>query len=953
MSTLNVNNYKLASLPDDPIQMQTYRLQNGMTLYMSVNPSEARIYTNIVVRSGSKQDPADTTGLAHYMEHMLFKGTSKIGTVDWEKEKALLEKISDLFEQHRATEDAEERAKIYQQIDQFSAEAAKYIAPNEYDRLTSAIGAKATNAYTWVDQTVYVNDIPANELSRWMELESERFRMMALRLFHTELETVYEEFNISQDKDFRKANNAIRSALFPHHPYGTQTTIGSPQHLKNPSHLKIQEYFKTYYVPNNMGIMLAGDFDPQEAVALAEQFFGNYQASELPPFKSKTPEKLDQPIVREVYGQEAPYIELAWRLEGSQTDDPFMASFIRHLLYNQQAGLLDTHLNQAQKVLDSEAWVWTYQDYSVLGLYGKARNGQSLDEVKDLLLQQIENLKEGAFEDWLMEAVINELKLYDIKATESNHARINAMTNTFILGVSWEKYVRRIEWLSQLSKEDVTAFAKNKLHAGHVVLYKRQGEDPNVIKVEKPPISPVQLNRKLSSEYARQFLAKKTTPLKPVFVDFEEKIQREKLQSGIELAYVYNGLNSLFRLDFIFDMGKNSSKELSIALLYLPYLGTSKYSPSEFQQELFRLGLALDISCYEDRAYLTISGLEENIWQGVQLLEHLIQDVQADETILENIISDILVKRTNAKQNRNYILRTAMLNYARYGAMSAFTDRFSEEQLKKLTAEQLCTLIKKLFRFEHRIYANVQLPQNTVVAKLNELHRVTAKPHAPLPNKSYEQLPTEQDEVLFLDFPIVQVDVLMSSRITSQFDLDIYCMRDLFNEYFGMGLSSIVFQEIRESRAFAYSTYAVLTAPRKQSQGHFFQAYLGTQPDKLRDAVGSMQEIIRQMPVAKAQIENARHSILRKMESERLTDRKIFWEAQAVKELGFSHDLAQDVYQRLQHTTADELFAFYQQHIQQRPFTYLILGDQKRLDMSYIQSLGTFKRLSLEDVFGY
>ena len=261
-------------IPGDPLNTKIHQLRNGLTLFLSVNKREPRIFTNIVVRAGSKQDPADTTGLAHYMEHMLFKGTSRIGALDWERESAYLEQISELYEQHRATTDAEARRRIYQQIDELSFEAAKLVAPNEYDRLLGAIGAKDTNAYTSVDQTVYLNDIPANELARWMELESERFRMMALRLFHTELETVYEEFNISQDQDTRKVNKLIREALFPNHPYGTQTTIGTAEHLRNPSQQKIQAFFRTYYVPNNMAIVLSGDFDPEEAVALAERHFG-------------------------------------------------------------------------------------------------------------------------------------------------------------------------------------------------------------------------------------------------------------------------------------------------------------------------------------------------------------------------------------------------------------------------------------------------------------------------------------------------------------------------------------------------------------------------------------------------------------------------------------------------------------------------------------------------------
>lgn len=946
-------NYQTYSVENDSLNVQIYQLANGLTLYLSVNKTEARIHTNIAVRAGSKNDPSDTTGLAHYMEHMLFKGTSKIGTIDWDREKELIDQISNLFEQHRQTTDEVKRKEIYAQIDLLSSKAAQYISPNEYDRLTTAIGAKGTNAYTWLDQTVYVNNIPANELERWMELESERFKMMALRLFHTELETVYEEFNISQDKDFRKANNAIRQALFPKHPYGTQTTLGSAQHLKNPSLKKIQAFFKTYYVPNNMGIMLAGDFDPQEAIALAEKYFGNYQSSDFPTFSHLEQPAIKHPIIKEVTGREAAYVELAWRLNGSQTDDPMMASLIRYLLYNDQAGLLDANLNQKQLVLESEAWSWTYADYSVLGLFGKAREGQSLEEVKDLLLHEIQKIKNGEFEDWLLEAVLNEIKIYDIKATESNNARINAMTNTFILGIPWKKYVSRVDWLKAVTKEDIVAFAKANIHDGYVLLYKQQGEDDHIIKVEKPTITPVELQRDNLSDFAKQFLTKKTLPLKPEFVNFKEKIQTTSLSSGIQLDYVYNPNNSLFRLDYILDMGKTSSKALSIALLYAPYLGTTTYSPSDFQKELFRLGLSLDIICYEDRAYLTISGLEENFEKGLQLMEHFIYHLKADQEKLDNIVSDILIKRENAKKNRNFILKNAMMSFARYGAHSSFTDRFSEEELKSLKAEDLTQWITDIPSYEHRIYYFGQNSLETVTKVLEQNHSSSNNRKARIPKTVYEQLPTTKNTVLFLDFPIVQVDVMLSSKLTNSFELDIYCMRELFNEYFGLGLSSVVFQEIREARAFAYSTYAMIGAPREKAMGHYFQAYVGTQPDKLQDAVSALQQIIQDMPVSTAQIENARHSLMRKIESERLTDRKVFWEAQAVQQLGYDRDLAQDVYHQLENYTVQDILDFYKKYVQNQHFTYLILGDKKRLDMDFIQSLGEFKELTLTEVFGH
>lgn len=942
------------AIANDPLQVKIYTLQNGLKLYLSVNRHEPRIFTNIAVRSGSKQDPSETTGLAHYMEHMLFKGTSRIGALDWETEKVLLQKISDLYEQHRKTTDEETRRAIYAEIDRVSGEAAQLVAANEYDKLVSAIGAKDTNAYTWVDQTVYVNDIPANELERWMQLESERFSMMALRLFHTELETVYEEFNISQDRDFRKVYNALRESLFPSHPYGTQTTIGKSEHLKNPSHVNIQWYFSTYYVPNNMAIVLAGDFDPDEVVALAERYWGSYEPKTLPPFNCEEQPSFSQPVRREVLGQEAPHVELAWRLAGSATDEPLMLSLIKGLLYNDQAGLLDTDLNQQQLVLESEAWGWFYADYSVLGLFGKPREGQTLEEVEQLMLQVVTRLQKGDFDNWLIEAVINNMRLSQTKAWEQNRHRAEAMTTAFILDINWQRYVDRLQWMRNVTKQQIVDFANERLRAdNYAVVYKRQGTDPTVVKVDKPPITPVALQRDTESDFARNFLQFTSPRLQPHFVDFDTRIQTLKLAGGITLDYVQNEDNDLFRLDFVFEMGKSSDLLMSLALQYLPYLGTSRYSATELQKEFFRLGLAFDVFTHEHRTYISLNGLESSFEEGLQLVEHVLSDVRPDEQALRNVVADILTTRENNKRDRNVVLRDALGSYARYGAHSPFTYRLSEEALKTINPVELVRIIQSLISFEHNIYFYGNRPAQEAATLLERYHQAPAVRQPVLPNKHFPQLPTESDKVYFLDFPIVQTDVMLLSRGTPFFNLEEHLMRELYNEYFGYGLSSIVFQEIRESKALAYATYAYYSSPRRKDHSHYLQAYVGTQPDKLSDALPAMFNIIEQMPVVEAQIESARQSLIKQIESERIPPANIYWEALSNWDLGHDGDLRRPLYHRMKETTVSDFLQFHQNYVKGRSFHLILMGSREQIDLSYLDNFGELEELTLDDVFGY
>src|SRR5690606_26538161 len=253
-----------------------------LKIYLSQIKDEPRIQTHIVVRTGSNNDPEDNTGLAHYLEHMLFKGTSKIGTVDWEKESKLLKQISDLYEEHKKETNPEAKIAIYKKIDELSFEASKYAVPNEYDKLISSVGASGTNAHTWYDETIYHNNIPSNELERWLVIEADRFSELVLRLFHTELETVYEEFNRAQDNDSRLVSYAMAEALFPDSHYGTQTTLGSSEHLKNPSMEAIHNYFDEYYVANNMSVVLVGDFEFENAYDLVNKHFGKYKKQAEP-----------------------------------------------------------------------------------------------------------------------------------------------------------------------------------------------------------------------------------------------------------------------------------------------------------------------------------------------------------------------------------------------------------------------------------------------------------------------------------------------------------------------------------------------------------------------------------------------------------------------------------------------------------------------------------------------
>ena len=251
---VQAKDYKYVTVSGDMMQTRIYTLDNGLRVYLSVNPEKPRIQTYIAVRTGSKNDPAETTGLAHYLEHLMFKGTKQFGTNNPTAEAPLLDQIEQRYEAYRKLTDPAARKQAYHEIDSVSQVAAQYFIPNEYDKLMAAIGAEGTNAYTSNDVTCYTEDIPSNEIDNWAKIQADRFQNMVIRGFHTELEAVYEEYNIGLTSDSRKLFAALCKMLWPNHPYGTRTTIGTQEHLKNPSITNIKNYFNKWYRPNNVAI---------------------------------------------------------------------------------------------------------------------------------------------------------------------------------------------------------------------------------------------------------------------------------------------------------------------------------------------------------------------------------------------------------------------------------------------------------------------------------------------------------------------------------------------------------------------------------------------------------------------------------------------------------------------------------------------------------------------------
>ena len=944
---IDSNGYDYQTIENDPNGVRIYELKNGLKVFLAQNFDAPRIQTYIPVRTGSNNDPADNTGLSHYLEHMMFKGTSKIGTQNWTKEKELLDQIEALYEVHKAEQDPEKKKAIYQQIDEVSQEASKFAIANEYDKLISSLGATNTNAHTWLDETVYKNTIPSNELERWLQIEKERFSELTLRLFHTELESVYEEFNRAQDNDGRLVNYALMELLFPTHPNGQQTTLGKAEHLKNPSMKAIYKYFSDFYVPNNYAMVLVGDLDFDKTIQLIESYFGTFDYKELPKKERIVEEPISGVKSLTVKSPTIPRVQMAWRTDDYGTREAMLADIVANILSNKgEAGLLDLNVNQTQTALYAQAFSVGFKQYGYFSAVIVPNETQTLDDGIALIQEQLELIKKGEFPDWLIPAIIKDFKIQRAKAWETADGLATNLYDVYIKGRTWTQELEEMDLYEQITKEEVVAFANAFLKDNYVVVYKEKGENENLIRVDNPGITPIALNRDAQSEFLTEFLKGKGEDVEPQFVDYKEMVKETAVKDK-KVSFVKNSYNDIAQLHFIFPFGSDNDKELALATQVLQYLGTDKYSAEELRQEFYKLGISNDFRTALDELKITISGLEENIPAGLDLLWHWLTNAKPDQEAYDKYVQTIFESREAGKKDKTRIMNM-LVNYAKLGPFSRYTNVVSADRLQEIKAEEMVGKMNDLVKMPYEIFYYGTTMEG--VEKMLEPYVQNATVFAGEP--TYYPEPETANNVFFVNYDMVQMEMSKIARI-KPVDVSEFGIINVFNEYFGRGLSSIVFQEMRESKSLAYSAYVSYGTAPDLGRNNYIRTYIGTQPDKLKVAIDTLDELMQDLPQVELQFENAKNANLTQIATSRITRTNFYFNTLNLRRLGIYHDYRKEMYEHIQKLDMKALTDFYNTEIKGLSYNTAIIGKRENLKLEDIQSLGNFKEVTLEEIFGY
>ena len=776
---------------------------------------------------------------------------------------------------------------------------------------------------------------------------------MVIRGFHTELEAVYEEKNMSLTQDSEKLFDSSLKLLFPTHPYGTQTILGTQEHLKNPSITNIKNYFNRYYVPNNVAICMSGDFNPDEVIELIKKYFGDWQ----PNPELSRPEFEEQPTLTSikdttVLGLEAEHMLMGWRFNGAKDLQTDTLDILAEVLSNGKAGILDINLVQQMKATSVSAFTYSFTDYTALMLYGYPKDNQTLEELRAIILEELGKLKNGEFDEELLKSIINNKKRAHYESLIDNDSRASMFVNAFINGQEWADVVGRMARMEKITKQQLVDFANKHLNDNFVCVYKRQGEDTSIKKIDKPTITPIPANRDTTSVFLNEIQASETTPIQPRFVDFEKDMTKTELANGLPVLYKKNTTDGLFTLAFVYDYGTENVKGLNLISDYLYYIGTDKKTVAQIKQEFYKLACDYNISIGDRISNITLSGLQENMPQALALLEDILANAKGDKDSYDKYVSLLLKVRQDNKtsQEANF---SALQQYALYGEYNSLLNTLGETELLAGSPEMLTDMLKPFAELKHTIMYFGPMDIEPFKELIAKEHKMADEPKNIVAEKKYEIQLTPQNEFFIAPYDAKNIYLMQLHNEGKQWNVESEPLVTLLNEYFGSGMHSIVFQELREARGLAYQASAWYYTPSFKEDSECYYTYIISQNDKMMDCINVFNNILDEMPQSENAFNVAKQALAKSLESRRSTRFSVLYKYLSNQYLGIDYDINEKIYNALPKLTLKDIVEFEKKNMAKKSHRYIILGNEKELDIKALEKIGSIKRLTTEQIFGY
>ena len=644
------------SVPSFGQGLKAFKLKNGLSVYIWEDNTKSDVFGLVGVRTGAVNDPAEYTGLAHYLEHVMFKGTDKIGTLDWAAEEPIYKKIIAKYDEMANETDPVKKEAIGKEINELTIEAGKVSVSNEFSNLMESMGGKNLNAATGMDLTFYHNSFPTFQINKWLEISSQRFLNPVFRTFQSELETVYEEYNRGQDNPGRVQYDFIQSKAYEGHPYA-RSVLGLPEHLKNPRLSQLIKFYNDWYTAENMVLILVGNINANQISGRIASTFGR-----LP--QRATPERKTYPDLdikgRTQYTAKVgryPSVCLVYKGVPAGHPDEKPLEIALSLLSNSSAtGALDK-LSIDGEITNGYASLDANREQgrckiSVTPLYDEnQRRFESNKSAEKKALKAIQQIANGEVEDWIIDAIKSNMCREFDRVMESNENKGLILLQAFINEEDLGQVLNYKDEIMAINIDDIKRVAKQYLNNDYLALYIEKGNLSKDAKIKKPGYKPIEPPVGKQSLYAQQFKSLPIGQVEEKFMDFSE-VQTKQINDRSKLFYTSNPENEVFSLTLKYGAGERVFPKVGIAANLMNNAGImGMYEPQDLKKELSKLNVSCDVFAGDDYLYISMRGYENNLPEACQLLARQILMPKLDEKQLSRIKGSILGSRQQRKEN--------------------------------------------------------------------------------------------------------------------------------------------------------------------------------------------------------------------------------------------------------------------------------------------------------------
>ena len=947
--------FSLATQTNSPIstEVKEFIFDNGLTVWLNEDHNQPKIFGAIVVKAGAKDSP--NTGIAHYFEHIMFKGTEKIGTVDYAAEKVFLDRIAEKYDELAAAKSEVRRAAIQQEINDLSVLAADYVIPNEFDKLISKYGGTNLNAGTSYDYTVYHNIFSPQYIEQWAEINSERLVSPVFRMFQSELETVYEEKNRRDDMMFNQAMEKAFELYFQPHPYAFPV-IGSAESLKNPSLSEMRRFFEKFYVANNIGLLLSGDFDTEKALPVLVKKFSRIPGGEIPdhhtvsipPFQGREKYTVKIPI---------PFMKvMAMGFRGVPANHPDQSALnIAIALLNNPngTGYLD-QLMVKRKVMGAMAGGEALNEAGMLGFIIIPRLMiQTYKGAERLVWREINRVRNGQFSDGMFKSLKQEQLRRNITDLEDIDSRSQIMIRLFTQGKTWDDYVNELKNTEALVKDDVVRIANKYLNENYLFISKTTGKymKEYLPRPDFAPIVPKHTNA--TSKYARKLEKLPVQNVKIRFIDFENDAKTFPLTPKATLYATNNPVNTIFTLKIAYGIGSMEAPQSKLLASYLSLLGTDKQSFNEYRTKLQQLGSLLHFEADNQRFIINISGFDKFFEETISAVGDFLQHAKYDRRKFKTLVDDARVGE-KAFFKSNVDIADALFEYVQYGKNSQYLTKLSLKEIKKLKGHALLDLFSGIQQVKCNFHYCGKQDISLVSEKIRQyipLENIIKDTNNPIYR---EPIIYDKPFVFFYDMRDVSQNILYGFQVGKPLSTpEERAAARLFSEYFGGGMSSLIFQEIREFRSYAYQTSGGVQLPPYclSDKPATFVAYLSTQCDKTIDALTVLEALIRRMPAHPEKIDPIKQSIINQTNNEYPSFREISTKIAKYRQVGHNSDPNRILLEKIREMDISDVVRFHSEQVKDRNLVYAIVGNSLKINMSKLSAFGEVVRVRKGDFY--